>query len=64
MDDLAQCWPKLSLLVEEGNKVDLTAKKKVGEHVLAVKFLTLQNVNLEVVARFSTTLENKRQLRG
>uniref|UniRef100_A0A7N2KL55 Reverse transcriptase n=1 Tax=Quercus lobata TaxID=97700 RepID=A0A7N2KL55_QUELO len=62
MDDLAQRWQKLSLLVEEGNKVDLTAKKKVGEHVLAVKFLTLQNVNLEVVAHFSTTLENKRQL--
>ena len=40
MDNLARRWQKLSLSVEEGNKVDLTAKKKAGEHVLAVKFLT------------------------
>ena len=51
MDDLAQRWQKLSLLVNEGNKVDLTVKKKEGEHVLAAKFLTHRNVNLEVMAR-------------
>ena len=51
MDDLAQRWQKLSLLVNEGNKVDLTVKKKEGEHVLAAKFLTHRNVNLEAVAR-------------
>ena len=50
MDDLAQRWQKLSLSVNEGNKVDLTVKKKAGEHVLAAKFLTHRNVNLEAVA--------------
>ena len=51
MDDLAQRCQKLSLSVNEGNKVDLTVKKKAGEHVLAAKFLTHRNVNLEAVAR-------------
>lgn len=37
--------------MEEGNKVDLTAKKKAGEHVLAAKCPTHRNINLEVVAR-------------
>ena len=37
--------------MNEGNKVDLTTKKKAGEHVLAAKFLTHRNVNLEAVAR-------------
>ena len=31
--------------------MDLTTKKKAGEHVLAAKFLTHRNVNLEAVAR-------------
>nr|XP_023889748.1 uncharacterized protein LOC112001798 [Quercus suber] len=51
MEDLAQRWKKMSLSVDEGNKVDLTAKKKAGEHVLAAKFMTHRNVNLEAVAR-------------
>ena len=51
MDNLAQRWQKLSLSVEEENKVDLTVKKKAGEHVLVAKFLTHRNVNLETVAR-------------
>ena len=51
MDDLAQQWQKLTLSVNEDKKVDLMAKKKAGEHVLAAKFLTHQNVNLEAVAR-------------
>ena len=49
-DDLAQRWQKLSLSVEEGNKVDLSLKKKAGEHVLALKFLTHWNINIEAVA--------------
>ena len=31
--------------------MDLTTKKKAGEHVLGAKFLTHRNVNLEAVAR-------------
>ena len=50
MDNLARRWQKLSLSVEEGNKVDLIAKKKAGEHVLAAKFLTHRNVNLKAMA--------------
>ena len=51
MEDLAQQWQKLTLSVNEDKKVDLMAKKKAGEHVLAAKFLTHRNVNLEAVAR-------------
>ena len=50
-DDLAQHWQKLTLSVDEGNKVDRSLKKKVGEHVLVAKFLTHQNINMEAVAR-------------
>ena len=50
MDNFARRWQKLSLSVEEGNKVDLIAKKKAGEHVLAAKFLTHRNVNLKAMA--------------
>ena len=51
MDNLAQRWQKLTLSVDEGNKVDLSLKKKAGEHVLAVKFLTHRNINMKAVAR-------------
>ena len=51
MDNLAQHWQKLTLSVDEGNKVDLSLKKKAGEHVLAAKFLTHRNINMEAVAR-------------
>ena len=50
MDNLAQRWQKLTLLVDEGNKVDLSLKKKAREHVLAAKFLTHRNINIEAVA--------------
>ena len=51
MDDLALRWQKLTLSVDEGNKVDLSLKKKAGEHVLAAKFLTHRNINMEAVAQ-------------
>jgi len=50
MDDLAQSWKKLSLFEEEGRKVDLSRDKKVGNFVLAIKFLTCKVVNIEAVA--------------
>lgn len=50
MDDLAQRWQMLTLSEEEGNRVDLSLKKKVGEHVLKAKFLTHENINIEVMA--------------
>ena len=50
MDNLAQRWQKLTLSVDEGNKVDLSLKKKAGEHVLAAKFLMHRNINMEAVA--------------
>ena len=44
-------WKNLSLTEVEGSKVDLTRdKKKVGT-VLAAKFFTRRNVNVEVVAK-------------
>ena len=49
MDNLAQRWQKLTLSVDEGNKVDLSLKKKAGEHVLAAKFLMHRNINMEAV---------------
>ena len=49
MDNLAQRWQKLTLSVDEGNKVDLSLKKKAGEHVLAAKFLMHRNINMEVM---------------
>lgn len=51
MDDLAQRWQKLTPSVDEGNKVDLSLKKRAGAHVLAAKFLTHRNINMEAVAR-------------
>lgn len=51
MDDLTKRWKDLSLSEAEGNKVDLSKKRKTGEHVIAAKFLTCRNINVEVVAR-------------
>ncbi|XP_030922912.1 uncharacterized protein At4g02000-like [Quercus lobata] len=51
MDELAQKWKKLSLTNVEGRRVDLSKKKKAGSHVVAAKFLTRRNINIEVVAR-------------
>ena len=51
MDNLTKRWKKLSLSKVEGNKEDLSKKKKSGEHVVAAKFLTRRNINVEVVAR-------------
>lgn len=50
MDDLTKRWKELSLFEVEGNKVDLSKKRKTGEHVVATKFLTRRNINVEVVA--------------
>ena len=50
MDELAQKWKKLSLTDIEGRRVDLS-KKKTGNHVVAAKFLTRRNINIEAVAR-------------
>jgi len=51
MEDLTSRWMNLSLIEVEGLKVDLTRdKKKVGT-ILAAKFCTRRNVNMEVVAK-------------
>lgn len=50
MDDLTKRWKELSLFEVEGNKVDLSKKRKTGEHVVATKSLTRRNINVEVVA--------------
>ena len=51
MEDLTSRWKNLSLTEVEESKVDLTRdKKKVGT-VLATKFFTHRNVNVEAVAK-------------
>ena len=51
MDDLTLRWKSLSLTEVEESKVDLTRDKKKTGTVLATKFFTRKNVNVEVVAR-------------
>ena len=51
MEDLTSRWMNLSLTEVEGSKVDVTRdKKKVGT-ILAAKFFTHRNVNVEAVAK-------------
>lgn len=51
MDDLTLRWKSLSLTEVEESKVDLMRDKKKTGTVLAAKFFTRRNVNVEVVAR-------------
>lgn len=51
MDDLTLRWKSLSLTEVEESKVDLMRDKKKTGTVLAAKFFTRGNVNVEVVAR-------------
>ena len=40
----------MSLTDVEGRQVDLLKKKKAGSHVVAAKFLTRRNINIEAIA--------------
>lgn len=51
MEDLTSRWKCLSLTEAEGSKVDLTRDKKKMGAVLAIKFFTRRNVNVEAVAK-------------
>lgn len=51
MEDLTLKWKSLSLTEVEESKVDLTRDKKKMEVVLAAKFFTRRNVNIEAVAK-------------
>lgn len=51
MDDLTLRWKSLSLTEVEESKVDLMRDKKKTGTVLAAKFFTRRNVNVEVEAR-------------
>ena len=51
MEDLTKSLTKLSLLENEGDKLDLSKRKKSQGFVLATKFYTRRSVNLEVVAK-------------
>ena len=51
MEDLTKSWTKLSLTKKEGDKLDLSKRKKSHGFVLAAKFYTRRSVNLEAVAK-------------
>ena len=51
MDELTLRWKSISLAEMEDSKVDLTRDKKKTGTVLAAKFFTHRNVNVEAVAR-------------
>ncbi|KAK9985087.1 hypothetical protein SO802_034612 [Lithocarpus litseifolius] len=51
MEDLTNRWRSLSLTKEEEAKVDLTRDKKIKGAILAVKFFTRRNANVEAVAK-------------
>ena len=51
MEDLTLKWNKLSLSQKEGKHVVLSKNKLVQEFVLAAKFLTRRNINIDAVAK-------------
>ena len=51
MEDLTNRWRSLSLTEVEEVKVDLTRDKKTMGIVLAAKFFTRRNVNVEAVVK-------------
>uniref|UniRef100_A0A7N2R2G9 DUF4283 domain-containing protein n=1 Tax=Quercus lobata TaxID=97700 RepID=A0A7N2R2G9_QUELO len=51
MEDLTKSWTKLSLSEKEGDKLDLSKRKKTQGFVLVAKFYTCRSVNLEAVAK-------------
>ena len=51
MEDLTMSWKKLSLSEKEGDKLDLSKRKKSHGFVLIAKFYTRRSVNLEAVAK-------------
>ena len=51
MDDLTISWKNLSLSDKLGKKLALVKNKKRVEFVLAAKFLTKRNVNVDAVAK-------------
>ncbi|KAK9990738.1 hypothetical protein SO802_025723 [Lithocarpus litseifolius] len=56
MEDITKSWTKLSLSEKEGDKLDLSKKKKSQGFVLAAKFYTRRSVNLEAIAKTFRTL--------
>ena len=51
MEDLASRWKNLSLSDKEGKKLALAKNKHRVDFVLAAKFLTKRNVNIDAVAK-------------
>ena len=51
MEDLTLKWNKLSLSQKEGKHVVLSKNKQVQEFVLAAKFLTRRNINIDAIAK-------------
>ena len=51
MEDLASRWKNLSLSDKEGKKLALAKNKRRVDFVLAAKFLTKRNVNIDAVAK-------------
>ena len=51
MEDLASRWKNLSLFDKEGKKLALAKNKHRVDFVLAAKFLTKRNVNIDAVAK-------------
>lgn len=51
MEEIIRRCDGLSLNTNEGSKVLLPRKLSTSEHVLAVKFFTKRNLNMDAVAR-------------
>ena len=64
MEELTRKCDRLSLSAKEGEKLSLPKKLSKTDHVLAAKFLTKRNLNIEAVARTFRPLGRTRESFG
>jgi len=56
MDELSQSWNRLTLSDREGPGCCLLDEEKVENFSIAVKFLTRQAINMEIITKTFTSL--------
>ena len=56
MEELAKSWSCLTLLDVEGSQVSITEEEATPEFVLAAKFLTKRDLNVEAIAKTFTPI--------